>query len=86
MTLDEKAISLDIDISSSSNILREIELYSKEIIRHNKNTESEYEEPLITELSDSTAKELTDNIYKKIEAYVEKNQIINQSTAENTFL
>lgn len=85
LTLDEKAISLDIDISSSSNILREIELYSKEIIRHNKNTESEYEEPLITELTDSTAKELTDNIYKKIEAYVEKNQIINQSTAENTF-
>lgn len=85
LTLEEKAKSLNIDINNQENIIRDLELYSKEIIRHNKNNISEYEEPTIgSELTEEVAKELANNVYKKIENYVAKNNIINQQTTAAT--
>lgn len=79
LTLESKLKALGIEETDSENMIRKLDLYSKEIIRHYKNNISEYEESTIgSEITDQTAKELTNNVYKKIENYVAQNNITNQ--------
>lgn len=85
LTLESKLKSLGIEVTDSENMIRELDLYSKEIIRHYKNNVSEYEESAIgSDIKEETAKELTNNVYKKIENYVAKNNITNQQANATT--
>lgn len=85
LTLKDKAASLGIEDSNPEELLRKLELYSKEIIRYDKNNVSEYEDPVIeADLTETTSKELTNNIYRKLEEYAAENKITNQATTSTT--
>lgn len=79
LTLKDKAISLGIEDVDSEEILRKLELYSKEIVRYDKNNVSKYDDPVApASLTEESAKELTNNIYRKLEDYATENKVINQ--------
>ncbi len=79
LSLSQRAKSLGIEINDNEKTLRRLELYSKEIIRKDKHTISEYDESTIKDdLTVDNAKELTTNVYRKIEDYARKNNIANQ--------
>jgi len=78
-TLEIKAKSLDLDATDNEQIVKQLELYSKDIIRRSKNNISEYEQTTIQQdITEEQAKEYTNNVYKKIENYVSENNIVNQ--------
>lgn len=84
-TLQERAISLNITETDIEQIIKELELYSKDIVRHNKNNVSENNSSISTDMTETTAKEYTNNVYIKIENYISDNNIINQEV-NNTSL
>lgn len=78
-TLEIKAKFLDLDATDNEQIVKQLELYSKDIIRRSKNNISEYEQTTIQQdITEEQAKEYTNNVYKKIENYVYENNIVNQ--------
>lgn len=73
-TLKEKAKELDINALEDDGILKEMDLYSKEFPRllNNVNYQQEQEQ---LELTAETSKKFTNRVYRKIEEYVEKENI-----------
>lgn len=85
-SLETKAKSLDITETDSEQIIKQLELYSKDIVRHSKNNVSENgQSPITSEITETQAKEYANNVYKKIENYASDNNITNQEVS-NTIL
>lgn len=85
-TLKEKAKSLTISSEDDASILKELELYSKNIIRRMKydvteNNPNNLQEEVITT---SKAKNYTDKVYEKILLYQQNNNIVNESISNQT--
>jgi hypothetical protein len=82
-TLSTRCSELNLEGTTSESLLRELDLYSKEFTRdiNNVNKKSTTDETL----SDTTAKTLTNNVYKKIEEYKDNNNI-ETLTKDNTEL
>ena len=83
-SLKEKAQELDIKETEAQSILRSIDIYSKDIIRHYKNSSLSSKQP-IEQLTEETAKQYANNVYKKIETYILENKITNQDASNNDF-
>lgn len=83
-TLQERSISLDITETDVEQIMKELDLYSKDIIRHNKNNVSESSTSTPAEMSEITSKEYANNVYIKIENYIEDNNIVNQEVTNTS--
>lgn len=85
-TLQDKGKTLSITEKDDVSILKELEFLSKNIIRNKKynvseeNNYNDYYEIL----SETTSKEYTDVVYKKIENYVKKQNVINQDINNNS--
>ena len=77
-TLEEKGKDLSITTIEENELLKEIELYSKNVIRHYKNNVSGTIQIKPEVITEETSREYADNVYKKIENYVRTNNIINQ--------
>lgn len=74
-TLKNKAKELEIDNQSSDEkYIRQLDLYSKEIIQQKDSSDNE----IPPELTESLAKEYADNVYKELEKYINTNNITNQ--------
>ena len=76
--LIKKSSLLGSDTESEADALRNIEYYSKEIVRHtnvSKNHNSSSDDNII--LDDSSSKSLSNSVYKSIEKYVVENNISN---------
>ena len=74
----KKSSSLGSDTESEADALRNIEYYSKEIVRHtnvSKNYNSSSDDNII--LDDSSSKSLSNSVYKSIEKYIRENNISN---------
>ena len=78
-TLEEKGKDLSITTIEENELLKEIELYSKNVIRHYKNNVSGTIQIKPEVITEETSREYADNVYKKIENYVRTNNIINQT-------
>ncbi len=83
ISLKEKAQSLNITTNSEDKkILKNLELYSKDLVRHYKNDVSssltQQQDQSEINFDETRAHECIDNVYKKIEVYARKNNIINQ--------
>lgn len=83
-TLEEKGKDLSITITDEKALLKEIELYSKNVIRHYKNNASGTTQVKPEVITEQTSREYADNVYKKIENYVRTNNIINQTKENQT--
>lgn len=86
-TLQQKAKDLNITETDDSAILKQLEFYSKNIIRRIKNdVSSNPYTPSINEqqIDDDTSRDYTDTVYKKIEVYAKKNNIFNQEIDNQT--
>ena len=86
-TIEEKAESFNITGEDELELLKEIEMYSKNIIRRviNDVAQSEdYNQQAQIDLDENLSHEYADNIYKKIENYSRKNNIINQEISNQT--
>lgn len=84
-TLEAKAASLNVSSDEEITLLKNLELYSKDLIRHVKNdvtasTETKEKEEVLTE---ELAKTYCDNVYKKIDDYAKKNNITMQEAADS---
>lgn len=85
-TLQDKGKTLSITEKDDVSILKELEFLSKNIIRNKKydvseeNNYNDYYEIL----TETTSKEYTDVVYKKIENYVKKQNVINQDINNNS--
>ena len=84
-TLKEKAISLNISETETSEIITQLDYYSKEIIRHYKNDISTSSDVTTTNFTEELAKTYANNVYIKIENYALENNITNQEV-NNTSL
>lgn len=85
-SIKKKAEEINITGSDEITLLKEIELYSKEIIRRDKNNVSSTTtttKPQV-ELDETSSREYTDNVYKKIEVYMRNNNITNQEVTNTT--
>lgn len=69
-TIKDRALELGISGDNDSNILINIDYFSKELCRANKGNNS------FESLSDVNCRKYTDNIYKKLEKYVSSNNIV----------
>lgn len=83
-TLEEKGKDLSITTIEENELLKEIELYSKNVIRHYKNNVSGITQIKPEVITEETSREYADNVYKKIENYVRTNNIINQEKEDLT--
>lgn len=83
-TLEEKGKDLSITTIEENELLKEIELYSKNVIRHYKNNVSGTTQIKPEVITEETSREYADNVYKKIENYVRTNNIINQAKEDLT--
>lgn len=87
-TLQQKAKDLNITETDELAILKQLEIYSKNIIRRIKNDVSSnpYNTPSVNEqqIDDDTSRHYTDTVYKKIEVYAKKNNIFNQEIDNQT--
>lgn len=85
-TLQDKGKTLSITEKDDVSILKELEFLSKNIIRNKKydvseeNNYNDYYEIL----TETTSKEYTDVVYKKIENYVKQQNVINQDINNNS--
>lgn len=83
MTIEDK--TKELNITESNQPIRQLELYSKKIIRRVKNGNSSItitpEEP-----TEELSREYTDTIYKKIEIYARNNNITNQEIINPSLL
>lgn len=77
-TLVEKAKILNVEGSDDKQLLKAIEYKSKDIVRKYKNNLSGQPITNKEEITEENERDYTDNVYKKIEQYVNQNQIINQ--------
>lgn len=77
-SIKQKAKYLDITEEDETKALKEIELISKDYVRHYNNNVSSTTAPKKENITDVTSRDYTDNVYKKIESYVRQNNIINQ--------
>lgn len=79
-TIEEKASSLSLNSTDKDVCIKELELYSKEIIRYKKNnvSASSNDEEMISNINSSTSKLYADSIYNKITSYAINNQIVSQ--------
>lgn len=77
-TIIERAQELNITATEESKALKEIDLYSKNIIRHNKNTESKKTTTTSKILDETLAKTYANNVYLKIEENAKNQNITNQ--------
>ena len=85
-SLEEKRILYNLEVTENEQIIKELELYSKNIIRNNKNDVTNKENlPISEEITESNARKYTDNVYIKIEKYIKDNNITNQEV-NNTSL
>ena len=78
-SLDNKRDELELLGTTDDEILQNLDYYSKQLISNIKNNISKYgekEEASIL-LTNSNSRTLTDNVYKKIENYIDKNNINN---------
>jgi len=73
-TLKEKAKELGIDASNNEDILKKIDLYSKEYPRLLNNIDYQKENENL-KLTEETSKKFTNQVYRKIEEYVEEEHI-----------
>jgi hypothetical protein len=73
-TLSTRCSELNISGTTSEELLKELDLYSKELVSNDKNNINKKSTTDET-LSDTTAKTLTNNVYKKIEEYKDNNNI-----------
>ena len=73
-TLKEKAEELEIDSFSDETILKQIDLYSKEFPRLLNNISYQKEQENL-KLTEETSKKFTNRVYRKIEEYIEQEQI-----------
>lgn len=83
-TLKEKAKELDLDDTSEESLIRLIDIYSKGIIRNYKNDTSSSDN-LVEELTEETAKQYANNVYKKIETYILEKNITSQEISNTDF-
>lgn len=83
-TISQKAQELSVDTTDEQYILRSIEIYSKDIIRNYKNNTSSSEQ-ILEELTEETAKQYANNVYKKIETYAIEKNITNQDISNSDF-
>ena len=81
-TIQEKAELFNITNNNESEILKELDEYSKEIIITKENIEKVYEDK--DELTEQTSKKYANNIYIKLENYIEEQKIINQDRYNTT--
>ena len=86
ITLEEKALSLDITETETEQIIRQLELYSKNNIRHYKNDISEYDNNITVDenMTEESSKTYADNVYSKLQKYVSDNNIVNQEAFATT--
>lgn len=79
-TIEEKAASMSLNGTDEDISIKELELYSKEIIRYKKNnvSASSSNEENTHEINNTTSKLYADSIYKKITSYATSNQIVSQ--------
>ncbi len=85
-SLEEKRILYNITVTENEQIIKELELYSKNIVRNNKNDVTNKQESNISEeINEDNARRFTDNVYIKIEKYIKDNNITNQEV-NNTSL
>ena len=82
-TVEDKAKTLN--ITETKDALKQIEMYSKNIIRSVKNGNS-FNRNTSEEITEELSREYTDNIYKKIEVYARNNNITNQEITNQTLL
>ena len=82
-TVENKAKTLN--ITETKDALKQIEMYSKNIIRSVKNGNS-FNRNTSEEITEELSREYTDNIYKKIEVYARNNNITNQEITNQTLL
>ncbi len=86
-TLTEKAKQLDLTGEDDKTILRQLNIYSQDIIRKNKNNVNKKDNQTITNnkenLTEEKAQEYIENVYKKIANYTKENNIINQEITSN---
>ena len=86
-TIEEKAKSLNLTATDETALLKEIEMYSKNIIRKITNdvssstTTSKNQQ---IDLDEKLSHEYADNVYKKIENYMRTNNITNQDVSNQT--
>ncbi len=85
-SLEEKRVLYNIDVTENEQIIKELELYSKNIIRNNKNdvTNDNQESNIKEEINEDNARTFTDNVYIKIEKYISDNNIINQGVNDTS--
>ncbi len=83
-SLELRAKDFKIEATDSEQILKQLELESKEIVRYNKNNVSSNTHQEITTLTEETAKTYMNNVYKKIENYISTNNIVNQEVSAST--
>lgn len=82
-TIQEKARSFSITSTDEESILKELEFYSKNLIRNKKYNVSENNQynndtPQQEEITEKNAKEYTDLVYLKLEKYIKEQNIVNQ--------
>ena len=86
-TLTEKAKQLDLTGEDDKTILRQLNIYSQDIIRKNKNNVNKKDNQTITNnkenLTEEKAQEYIENVYKKIANYTKENNSINQEITSN---
>ena len=86
LTLEEKVKTLNIEVSETDDYLRALELYSKEIIRINKNNLSSLisEDNVSPTVKEKDVKKYTDAVYNKILKFMSANNIANQDINSST--
>lgn len=84
-SIESKAKLLNIKANDETSALKEIELTSKDIVRHYKNDVS-YQSTITKpeNVTEDNSREYTDTVYKKIETYMRSNNITNQTKEATT--
>lgn len=86
-TLIQKGEKLELTGEDDKTILRQLNIYSKDIVRKNKNSINKKDKQTTTSkkenLTEKQAQEYIENVYKKIDKYIKENNIINQEINSN---
>lgn len=85
-TITQKASELNVSGNDEEELLKQIELYSKDIVRKVTNdvSQSTTQNTKTEQLDETLSREYTDNVYKKIEVYMRTNNITNQEITNMT--
>lgn len=86
-TLTEKGKNLELTGEDDKTILRQLNIYSQDIVRKNKNNVNKKDKQTIINkkenLTEKKAQEYIENVYKKLYNYTKENNIINQEINSN---